>query len=287
MRPALFFDRDNTLIVADGYLGDPAKVVLADGAADAVARAHRLGFAVVTVSNQSGVGRGHYGEDDVRAVDSRMDELLLADDAAAVVDGHYFCPHHPVAAVEQYRRACDCRKPRPGLLLRAAGELDLDLGESWMVGDAPRDVEAGHAAGCRAVLLRDPSLAASPAASEPSDATPEHVAASLAGAVDHIARARRDGQATPPPGARPRPAPPPESVERQALAELRKLNDHFYLHKGDFSVAVLVAGVVQMLAVGAAFLGLLNWSSPAAMTWLLLAIFLQAVVATLAVFGRS
>ena len=284
MRPAVFFDRDNTLIVADGYLGDPAGVVLADGAADAVARAHRLGFAVVVVSNQSGVGRGHYGEDDVRAVDARMAELLLADDPAATIDGHYFCPHHPVAAVEQYRRACDCRKPRPGLLLRAAAELDLDLSKSWMVGDAPRDVEAGHAAGCRAVLLRDPSVSASPAASEPSDATPEHMASSLAGAVDFIARAGRDGS----PAERPtvaRPAPP-ESVDRQILAELRKLNDHFYLHGSDFSVAVLIAGVVQVLAVASAFLGLLNWSNPAAVTWLLLGIFLQAVVATLAVFGR-
>src|SRR3954466_6780650 len=87
-RPAVFFDRDNTLIVSDGYLGDPQKVTLISGAADAIARGRALGFATVVVSNQSGVGRGMFDEDAVRAVNARMDDLLLAENPQAIIDRH-------------------------------------------------------------------------------------------------------------------------------------------------------------------------------------------------------
>ena len=157
-RPAVFFDRDNTLIVSDGYLGDPTKVVLIDGAADAVARARRLGYATVIFSNQSGVARGLFGEDDVRAVNARLDELLQERLADAVVDRHEFCPYHPQAQVEEYRRESDLRKPNPGMIYAASQALALDLSRSWVIGDAPRDIEAGAAAGCRTILFRDPKV---------------------------------------------------------------------------------------------------------------------------------
>src|SRR4051795_9498754 len=96
-RPAVFFDRDNTLIACDGYLGDPEKVELVPGAADAIARTRALGFATVVVSNQSGVARGLFDEEAVRAVNTRLDELLAADNPAAVIDRHEFCPYHPDA----------------------------------------------------------------------------------------------------------------------------------------------------------------------------------------------
>src|SRR5450432_3207920 len=119
-RPAIFFDRDNTLIACDGYLGDPEKVVLLDGAADAVARARTLGFATVVISNQSGVARGMFGEEDVLEVNSRLDELLAAVNPGAVIDRHEFCPYHPDAIVEQYKQDSSLRKPKPGMILAAA-----------------------------------------------------------------------------------------------------------------------------------------------------------------------
>ena len=190
-RPAIFFDRDNTLIVSDGYLGDPSNVVLIQGAADAVARARQLGYAVVVVSNQSGVARGMFGEDDVHAVNARLDEVLRAHNADAIIDRHEFCPFHPEAVVEAYRRDSDRRKPGAGMILEAAQALALDLSRSWLIGDAPRDVEAGHAAGCRTILFRDESLAASPAAAQPMQAEPEVTVTTLKQAIDYIASAQQ------------------------------------------------------------------------------------------------
>jgi D-glycero-D-manno-heptose 1,7-bisphosphate phosphatase len=186
-RPAIFFDRDNTLIIGNDYLGDPAKVILVSGAANAVARARAMGYATVVVSNQSGVARGMFGEDDVRAVNARMDEMLRAENAEAIIDRHEFCPFHPQAPVEKYRLDSDRRKPRPGMLLAAAKEMELDLPASWMIGDAARDVEAGKSAGCHAILFTDRSLPASPGAQPAPRMPPDFVASSLAEAIDFIA----------------------------------------------------------------------------------------------------
>jgi D,D-heptose 1,7-bisphosphate phosphatase len=188
MRPALFFDRDNTPVITDGYLGNPDEVVLVEGAAAAVARGRGLGYAIVVVSNQSGVARGFYTEEDVHAVNRRMEQLLLAQNSDAVIDHHEFCPFHPEAEVDKYRCDSDLRKPKPGMLLAAARALDLDLPRSWMIGDAPRDIAAGRAAGCRTILLKDPDLPPSPAAGEKTTVTPDHVAASLAEAIGIVER---------------------------------------------------------------------------------------------------
>jgi D,D-heptose 1,7-bisphosphate phosphatase len=184
-RAAVFFDRDNTLVVNDGYLGDPAAVVLVDGAAQAVARAKRLGFAVVTVSNQSGVARGLFTEDAVLAVDRRMDEMLIAQDSAAVIDDHEYCPFHPQATVEKYRKPSPLRKPLPGMILSAAEKLSLDLSRSWLIGDALRDIEAGKAAGCRTILFRDPAIVQAPNAKR-GEAVPDHIVQSLKEAMDIV-----------------------------------------------------------------------------------------------------
>ena len=295
-RPAVFFDRDNTLIVGTDYLGEPDGVKLVPGAAAAVARANHLGYSVVVVSNQSGVARGKFAEADVRAVDARMDALLRAEDADAAVDHHEFCPHHPDAAVEAYRLRCDCRKPRPGMILKAAAELGLDLSYSWLIGDAPRDIEAGAAAGCRTILFRDPSLPASPAAEEAEVVKPEFVASTLPEALAYIERHTRrslhlrEADITPesPPTPTPSgvaPTPTPQTSEDRFLAELRKLNEHF--DRGDFSVARLLAGVVQVLALAVLFLGYLNWGASIQLLGLLLtAVFLQVLAATLLLFDQ-
>jgi D-glycero-D-manno-heptose 1,7-bisphosphate phosphatase len=185
-RPAVFFDRDNTLIVNDGYLGDPDGVVLVEGAAEAMARVRRIGYAVVTFSNQSGVARGLFTEQDVCRVNARLDEMLRGHDAAAIIERHEFCPHHPEAVVPRYRQASAFRKPAPGMIFQAAGELLLDLRRSWVVGDAPSDIAAGRAAGCRTILFTHPSLPLSKASSELPAVEPDFVAANLKEVADLI-----------------------------------------------------------------------------------------------------
>jgi D-glycero-D-manno-heptose 1,7-bisphosphate phosphatase len=112
-RPAVFFDRDNTLIACDEYLGDPAKVELVDGAAAAVAKARQLGYATVVISNQSGVARGYFSEQAVHAVNERLDEMLRDANGKAIIDRHEFCPFHPEASIEKYRSESPLRKPAP------------------------------------------------------------------------------------------------------------------------------------------------------------------------------
>lgn len=187
-RPAVFFDRDNTLITCDEYLGDPSKVALVTGAADAVARARSLGYATVIVSNQSGVARGYFPESAVHAVNSRLDEMLADENPKALIDRHEYCPFHPDASIEKYRSESPLRKPAPGMLLSAAEALALDLSRSWLIGDAPRDIEAGAAAGCRTILFVDPSLKSSPAALAERKVEPDYVCTTLKEALDFVAQ---------------------------------------------------------------------------------------------------
>jgi len=187
-RPAVFFDRDNTLIVSDGYLGDPNQVTLVNGAAEAVARVRSLGFATVVFSNQSGVARGMFNEDAVHAVNAKIDELLQDQSAEAVIDRHEFCPYHPEASVEEYRQDSELRKPRPGMILQAAQKLALNLSRSWVIGDAPRDIEAGKAAGCKTIWFKDQTLPPSQSARELMLVVPDAIVSTLKEATDVIAR---------------------------------------------------------------------------------------------------
>lgn len=147
LRPAAFLDRDGTIIVEREYLARPEDVQLIPGAAQALKRLADAGFALVVVTNQSGIARGLYGEEDYRAVQERLADLLRQ--AGVTLDGDYHCPHHP-----DYTGPCDCRKPAPGLFLRAARELGLDLGASVYIGDRLRDVLPGLERGGRAFLVR-------------------------------------------------------------------------------------------------------------------------------------
>lgn len=140
--PAVFLDRDGTLIEDLGYPREPERVRLLPGVRDALHALHDAGFGLVVIGNQSGIGRGIITEDEARAVHARFVDLLAAD--GITLDAVKYCPHAPW-------QACDCRKPAPGLLLEAATELGLDLAASFMVGDKCSDVAAGHRAGCRSV----------------------------------------------------------------------------------------------------------------------------------------
>jgi D-glycero-D-manno-heptose 1,7-bisphosphate phosphatase len=151
-REAVFLDRDGTLIEEVNYLSSPEQVRLIPGAADAVRRLNDACVLVVVVTNQAGVARGYFPESRVGEVHARLAALLA--EHGAHIDAFYHCPHHPTAGVGAYRVACDCRKPKPGLLLTAARELDIDLSRSWMIGDKLCDAAAGEAAGCRSILVR-------------------------------------------------------------------------------------------------------------------------------------
>lgn len=142
-RPAVLLDRDGTLIFDVGYPRDPDVVELLPGTPAALSTLRGEGFALVVVSNQSGVARGIVSPAEAAGVHARLVELLAAH--GIELDGAYYCFHGPADA-------CSCRKPAPGMLLRAADELGLALDRSVMVGDRPSDVEAGRAAGCRALL---------------------------------------------------------------------------------------------------------------------------------------
>ena len=182
-RPAIFLDRDGVIVEDVDAVLRPDQLILTPGAAEAVKRASASGRAVVVVTNQPVVARGLVDEDGVRAVHDALDAMLRAQGAR--VDAFYFCPHHPRATIERYRVACECRKPRPGLLTRAASELELDLGASVMVGDRLSDVTAGARAGCKTVLVTSGKHLAAPIESpDPSDATPDFVAADVTAAMD-------------------------------------------------------------------------------------------------------
>lgn len=150
-RVAVFLDRDGTIIREHGHFWEPRLVELAPGAADAIRRFKSAGFLVIVVTNQSGIARGIYDERQFWQGERRMEELLANE--GVKLDAVYFCPHHPTEGDTPYRQECDCRKPRPGMLKRAEREYGLDLSGSFMVGNAPGDVAAGKAAGCRAVLV--------------------------------------------------------------------------------------------------------------------------------------
>ncbi len=157
-RPAVFLDRDGTLIEDIPYLHEPQGVRLLPGVADGLKRLRAAGFTLAVATNQSGIARGYYAEADMHRVNMEMLRQLHRE--GVDLDGVYFAPHLPDADHPD-------RKPSPGMLLRAADELRLDLARSWMVGDQVTDLEAGRRAGCRAILvstgrkkLDDPAAAA-------------------------------------------------------------------------------------------------------------------------------
>lgn len=146
LRPAIFLDRDGTLNVETGYLYKKAEWRWLRGSREAIAMLNRANYLVVVVTNQAGIARGLYHAEDVLELHCWVNVQLA--EVGAKIDGFYFCPHHP-----EFTGSCSCRKPKPGMLLQAAGELGIDLKNSWMVGDKFSDIEAGMAAGCKSILV--------------------------------------------------------------------------------------------------------------------------------------
>jgi D-glycero-D-manno-heptose 1,7-bisphosphate phosphatase len=151
-RPAIFMDRDGTLAEEVGYVNHVSRFRLFPWAIDAVRLVNRSGRLAVLITNQAGVARGYFPEPVVHEVHERLRGALTA--GAARLDGIYYCPHHPDAGAPPYRQDCDCRKPKPGLLRRAAEDLGIDLTRSWVVGDRLGDLEVAWAVGARGALVK-------------------------------------------------------------------------------------------------------------------------------------
>ncbi|HTP78866.1 MAG TPA: D-glycero-beta-D-manno-heptose 1,7-bisphosphate 7-phosphatase [Bacteroidota bacterium] len=147
----IFFDRDGTINTELDFLREPDELVLIPGAARAIREANALGVKVFVITNQSGVARGFLTEDDLRKVHERLTELLARE--GAFIDEIYYCPHHPTLGSPPYDIVCDCRKPKPGMLLRARDKFDLDLSKSYVVGDRLVDMQTGNNAHSRSVLV--------------------------------------------------------------------------------------------------------------------------------------
>ena len=148
MKPAVFLDRDGTINVEKNHLYKPGDWEWIPGAREAIKGFNELGFAVIVVTNQSGIARGMYNAEDVNRLHSFVDSQLL--EFSVHIDGYYFCPHHPDFGEN---RNCSCRKPKPGLLFKAQQEHGIDLSRSFTIGDKISDILAGLAVGTGAILV--------------------------------------------------------------------------------------------------------------------------------------
>ncbi len=185
----VFLDRDGVLIRELGFVTHPKQIEILPGVPGALALLRRQGFRLVVVTNQSAIARGLLTEEALARIHADLRARLLALDPGAFWDAVYFCPHHPQEGHAPYRIDCTCRKPRPGMLLRAIAEHGLDPARSWMIGDSPRDVAAGREAGCRTAALPGPDGACPPGA--------DLQAASLADLAARIIASPRGGDKGP------------------------------------------------------------------------------------------
>ena len=152
-RKAVFLDRDGTINVDKDYLYKIEEFEYLPGVKDALKRFQAAGYELIIITNQSGIGRGYYTEEDFKKLCDFMTEDLKKD--GIEISDIYYCPHLPEAAAIEYRADCDCRKPKPGMILAAANKYNLDLENSYMVGDSFTDVQCGRAAGVKTVFLGD------------------------------------------------------------------------------------------------------------------------------------
>ena len=246
MNRAVFLDRDNTIIATDRDrdVAGPAELVLTKGAATAIASLRGLGFKIIVVTNQAAVARGVMGEADVEAVHQRINELVQQTSGSRI-DRFYYCPYHPEGTVEKYAREHPWRKPQPGMISQAAGDFQIDLRQSWTIGDSLRDVAAGAAAGTRTILLEpdaepvplsgratpaygtvsfspedlpEPLVRQDDGEIEPPPKGPDYVARNLTEAARIIAQARRKEPDTPPRPPAPAAAEAPPGPDKSDVA---------------------------------------------------------------------
>jgi D-glycero-D-manno-heptose 1,7-bisphosphate phosphatase len=151
MERAVFLDRDGTIIEDVGYLDDCSRIKFLPRVSEAIKLLNKSGFKVIIVTNQAGVARGYFTEDTVKEINRYTQESLAKQ--GAFIDKIYYCPHHAEGTIEEYKKDCNWRKPNPGMIEEAAREFEIDLENSFAIGDKSIDIEAGRRAGCKAILL--------------------------------------------------------------------------------------------------------------------------------------
>lgn len=275
-QPAVFLDRDDTLIEDPGYISSVEQVKLKPGAAEAVRMLRSSGYRVVVATNQSGVARGLVDEATLNDIHDHMRELFASEDAP--IDAVYYCPYldGEEATVEAYRQPSELRKPRPGMLLKAAREMGLDLSRSWSIGDALRDVLAGKAAGCRTVLISQNGKAAD-GGDESDFVVPDVVEAARivsANTASDVAADASSGGTT--------------ALLREILHAIRaqKRRDNIR----EFSLGWLTYVIIQVLAIGAGFWAMYLLAGrhlDHAVVWFAFAVFLQLWALTMATLNRG
>lgn len=313
MQPAVFLDRDNTLVENDGDLGDPDEVRLVEGVPAGLKALRDAGYRLVVVTNQAGVARGKFTEEGVDAVHQRIAMLIDGEArSAGLIDRFYYCPYHPEAEITEYKRDHPWRKPHPGMILQAARDMGLEVGQSWMIGDQERDIAAGRSAGCRTILISSDTALS-------QKARPTQVAATFGEAVRFIlnqtspvGRAAPNGDSPPPGGAEnaprrsaePRsamapavPAPSPKAktddakeaagdmaAVRRSMTELVEEIRSDRMRRADFTFIRMAAGMCQLLALLLAMLGLLQLANMDAFTkWMIGAGLVQLMTITILV----
>lgn len=152
-RKAIFLDKDGTLVPDLPYNVDADKITISPDAITGLKALHEAGYLLIIISNQSGIAKGFYDTEALSGVEFKIQQLLQSE--GLYLTGFYFCPHDKEGSIPEYRVACKCQKPQPGLILEAAQDHDIDLAKSWMIGDILNDVEAGHRAGCEAILINN------------------------------------------------------------------------------------------------------------------------------------
>jgi len=279
---AIFLDCDGTLIEDPGYINHPDQVKLLDGVPEALIEFGAMGYKLIVTSNQSGVARGIVTEEVLGEIHNQLKQLLA--EKGASLDRIYYCPYHPDGVIPKYRKESDWRKPNPGMLLAAADEMDIDLSQSWTIGNSSRDVEAGSRAGCKNILINrsshykqpDPPFLSSDRKTR--GANPDYRAVNVKEAVNIIkkyhrssnnARAQTQSSPTPksqpesqtiekpeqPQYTQPQAAPPEQEAASERLEQLlsgiseqlksMRRADMF----GEFSIMRLMAGIVQIMVL--------------------------------------
>jgi D-glycero-D-manno-heptose 1,7-bisphosphate phosphatase len=149
---AVFLDRDGTINEEVNYLSCPSQLNLISGASEAIQILNEKNIPVIIVTNQSGIARGYFDEKQLNTINDTLRNILLA--VGAVIDDIYYCPHHPEAEIATYQMNCDCRKPNPGMLIKAAQKWQLDISHSFLIGDKASDIVAAQRAGCKTILVK-------------------------------------------------------------------------------------------------------------------------------------
>ena len=273
---AIFLDRDNTIIEDPGYINNPDQVKLIEGVTEPLSELKAMGYKLVVVSNQSAVARGIVTEEALGQIHKRLEQLLA--EKGVLLDRIYYCPYYIDGVIPKYRKDSDWRKPSPGMLLAAGKDMDIDLKESWMVGDSPSDIEAGARAGCRTIMLAGRTHEQKIKPGEPG---PDYRAVNLKEVVNIIKMRVRSGQESantlpleqpvqqrqeepqrptaqqqmPPPQqeAEPEQAGPRQADGQQTREQLlRSILDQLKLMQrnnmfGEFSITRFVAGIAQGL----------------------------------------